>query len=267
VRGTAPWTIELGRFQLSGTPKEDLPVQGGDAAALRLIPGESRRARVRYAIPIYDFAAYNRITQPKGAAVIVGDLKWDVNVTLQDVGALHLHLHEDGVRYEAVIPFGRKEMRAELLKDGMPLHSDRFSGEPGREYRLSFSNVDDRLTLMVDGRRILVHDVAASKGSPNMQGATSAALLEADGAEAVFSRVRLFRDLYYTHPVDRGLDAAWDSPAGPWKVPQGHYLVLGDNTRKSSDSRMWGTIPEEELIGTAVVVWWPLQYLRPFQRE
>ncbi|MDA9101343.1 signal peptidase I [Omnitrophica bacterium] len=40
-------------------------------------------------------------------------------------------------------------------------------------------------------------------------------------------------------------------------IPEGHYFVLGDNSAHSADSRKWGFVPDENIIGKAIVIWWP----------
>lgn len=40
-------------------------------------------------------------------------------------------------------------------------------------------------------------------------------------------------------------------------VPEGQYYVLGDNRSNSSDSRFWGPVPEENIIGTVWFSYWP----------
>lgn len=65
----------------------------------------------------------------------------------------------------------------------------------------------------------------------------------------VYRNGRYVDEPFVTNPSSRSYD--------PVFVDEGHYYVLGDNRRSSNDSRDWGLVPEENLIGRAWMRYWP----------
>ncbi len=50
-----------------------------------------------------------------------------------------------------------------------------------------------------------------------------------------------------------------DQRSGRWQVPEASYFMMGDNRASSCDSRDWGAVPRENLIGPVFAVYWPPQ--------
>lgn len=66
------------------------------------------------------------------------------------------------------------------------------------------------------------------------------------------------------------IDPDWgNAPMGyslaPLRVPAEHLLVLGDNRNASLDSHLWGPLPIDRVIGTAVWRYWPLDRFGPLR--
>ncbi len=57
------------------------------------------------------------------------------------------------------------------------------------------------------------------------------------------------------HPRGPGGSNSRDN-FGPYTVPRDSYFMMGDNRENSSDSRWWGTVPKENVLGEAMMIHW-----------
>src|SRR5262249_45877402 len=145
--------------------------------------------------------------------------------------------------------------------------------------RVRFANVDERLTVWVDGKLLFGDGVsyaaprrALSDGKsepvrgPFEPNDLEPASIGVKGGAVRIDQLKLYRDTYYTNSYERMT----------MYVQPGHYLCLGDNSPFSSDSRIWahedhlsdrngGLVPEPLILGRAMLVYWPLSRFGPIK--
>lgn len=65
------------------------------------------------------------------------------------------------------------------------------------------------------------------------------------------------KSVYSGHQLVNDLGPDFSDQQFPYVVPSGHYLFFGDNTANSMDSRSWGALPKNKVIGHSSFVYWP----------
>jgi len=58
-------------------------------------------------------------------------------------------------------------------------------------------------------------------------------------------------------PYEAEYEYVQDDDNGKWEVPEGTVMVMGDNRPNSNDSRRWGFVPLQAVIGRGMLIWWP----------
>ncbi len=104
--------------------------------------------------------------------------------------------------------------------------AENFALEAGSCSTVQVQNIDDQLRLMIDGEVIIEADV---KPIRQVELTNTGINLRSTGGGAEFLDIQIWRDIYYTS----------DQKFNQWNIPDGHYVMLGDNTQDSSDSRDW----------------------------
>ena len=141
---------------------------------------------------------------------------------------------------------------ARILATGEPKRGDvfvfRYPKNPKEDYikrvvGLPGDTIEYRnKTLFVNGQQIAETDLGAYPGPAEPDRQMDGAQLKQEDLAGVQHKIL-------------EMPSVWVGHEGSWTVPQGQYFAMGDNRDNSADSRFWGFVPEENLVGRAFVIW------------
>ncbi len=257
---------------------------------LILSPSESagdKMSYIRFGRKITDKNPYNTANI---AYVETGDMmiKFDIEVSgSTDNGGTEIIIEENDKIFTAFLPVqGNKNENAGLTmssnktttrtrdilksifkgkkgagKDGedgiVAAENKEFYLESGKRYTVKFSNVDNVVKLFVNDAEIFNYSYDLDKAPQRNFNLHSGLRLGGKNIDAVLDNIEIKRDIYYSN-----LSSAKFATKAPTQLGEEDYFVLGDNSRNSNDSRVWGYVNEDDLVGKAFFVWWPVDTIK-----
>jgi signal peptidase I len=215
----------------SWSQEDDRVVAGGE--------GSARFPKVGHSIMDtyldgYPAGMIEKIRRKKPATNEVGDLRWQAEVTASaDCRVIAIELQELTRRYRLTIPGpqaapGSKPMvhvtdAANRLPDTITEAKEAFQLSAGDSIDIAFQNLDNLLRFELDGDTLIEVEVPAA---PDQR---STITIATEGGGAEFDDIEVYRDIYYTA----------GGAMSQWSIPDDSYVMLGDNTQDSADSREW----------------------------
>lgn len=182
---------------------------------------------------------------------LVGDVQFDITLDkCPNEGILEFEILWNIELYQATIDFKNKNVKIMVSNKII----DSFEIDENIT-RFSFSRLDGALCFFQDPLNVREYEI--KNLNPERKTTRLIPTIHYKGEGINITELNINRDIYY----DLG-----DNPQVfhgenlSYKVQPGEYFAMGDNSYWSSDSRVWGTVPEDVLIGKALAV------LLPFHR-
>ncbi len=250
-------------------------------------------ASMRYMRPIRNYYSYNGARGNAASAANVRDLSAIVDVKVKGTDrekepAVWFDIRNGGVVYRLSLPIGSgagKILRLDAeLAELIRLPDDRREPEGGgigdwsifaelsetthlkreRSYQVEFAIADRQLRVIIDGD--LIHeepldprDADAGLQPPHIAGPNGEPLdandvaIRARHCGGHLERIQLFRDIHYTNRGPLYVHAVNE----PFSIPEDGFFALGDNSPSSLDSRAWGALSRQNLLGRGFAIFWP----------
>jgi len=235
LREKPPWQVLSGKWHLQKRAYRG----GGDNDAI-----------IAFSLPITDFTPYDDPEAESDDGNPVADTTVTFTVRARERGRRGWVVAVLGDPQQHVeLRLGVGNATTRLYHNGTLVATCPFHISAGSSHSVEFSFVDMRAEVWVDGRRILRYDIDARHRTPDEVWVR----LGFEHAEGTLTNISIYRDIFY-YPDARSTTLLEGEEV---KVSEDGFWVLGDNTRSSQDSRVWGEVPADNMMGRAFVVFWP----------
>lgn len=198
-----------------------------------------------------------------GGDSVVGDLKLDLGITVETAGAIQLEVGSD--LHRAVWSIGGPAPAGDGDQTIHPVQAATPALTPGA-HTLSLAYVDGSVVAVLDGKTVEERALPLEPPGRRADSIKNVVRVSFTGVRGTLTRMDLYRDLHYLL-MGRGMglsgrDTKWrqlDMQNGLYvhRLQDDEFMMLGDNSPSSLDSRVWGHVPKDRLVGRASLVWWP----------
>lgn len=223
---------------------------------------------VKFGRKIIDRNAYNDQNVP---FTETGDMmmEFDFEASNESNGGIHIVIEEDDKEFDAFLALrGNANDESHMsvteysntddsITEQVVAKSSNIILESGKRYHIEFSNVDNLVKLLLDGIEVLSYSYDLDKTPERVFSHKSGLKLGGIDVDGVIDNLKIKRDIYYS-PLNNA-NFAVNAPA---QLGENDLFAMGDNSRNSNDSRVWGYVPKKNLVGKAFFVWWPLSTIK-----
>jgi signal peptidase I len=171
---------------------------------------------------------------------------------------------KDSLFVDKVMPH-RQIKRGDIIvfkypKDPATNYVKRVIGLPGETIEVKGTRV------YINGEELPEHRLLAEQHLTVDQLPDSDAPLDVIESKAPANPSQYLYKVYYSPESDDGEFSLEERRLGgqkfavgsPFTIPPNEYFVMGDNRENSQDSRYWGTVPRDNVVGRALIVYWSL---------
>ena len=206
-----------------------------------IVGASEGRTTLRYVRPIRDVQPYN-LFREGGEDRRVGDIRLTVEVVVESGEAL-LVIERNGQKIAAGLS---KDGRMWLEVGGEPLEH-RVEGAARGPISFGAEVLDGEASVRFGEEEVITVRLG---GGPE-EILSSGASIGVSGGRSLFTKIEIHRDIHYSTVSDRGgMDF-------PYQTQPGEFILLGDNSPSSKDSRYLGPVPEQNILGKGFAVFWP----------